>query len=74
MAPEEKDHDDELDEYNKIIGQYQLNLNSLLQPLRMYGQGVYVDGVTEQLVNLSFQMYLKLSGIDIPYEVEDIHW
>ena len=61
-------------DFNKIIGQYRLNLNGLLKPLRMYGQGHYVDGVIEELVSLSIQMHEKLNGTDKPYKTKNIHW
>ncbi len=70
------DHEDDLpeDEYNKIIGQFRLQLNDLLSPLRMYGQGHYCDMLADQLVILGTQLHYKLMGIDIPYEVEKPHW
>ncbi len=62
-------------EYDKIIGQYRLKLNYLLHPLRLYGQGHYVDTVAEELVSLGVQLHMRLSGVDIPFEVrENIHW
>lgn len=68
------DHDlDDLD-FDKIIGQYRLQLNGLLKPLRLYGQGGYVDAAMEELVSLAIQVHLKLSGVDIPYEYQDLHW
>jgi len=39
-------------EFDKIIGQYRLKLNGLLHPLRIYGQGHYVNGVINELVSL----------------------
>ena len=62
------------EEYNKIIGQYRLQLNDLLSPLRMYGQGHYCDMLADQLVILSAQLHFKLMGIDIPYEVDIPRW
>jgi len=62
------------DEFDKIIGQYRLKLNGLLVPLRKYGQGVYIDGVMGELESLGIQLHLKLSGVDIPYQSNDIHW
>jgi len=60
--------------FDKTIGQYRLILNGLLHPLRAYGQGVYVDGVIEELIPLGIQLHLKLYGVDIPFEYKDIHW
>lgn len=62
------------EEFDKAVGQFRLKLNSLLNPLRLYGQGVYVDQVTEELIHLGIQLHLRLYGVDIPYEVEDLHW
>jgi len=61
-------------EFDKIVGQYRLSLNKVLHPLRMYGQGAYVDLATAEVVNLSLQMHFKLSGVDMPYMVQDNHW
>ena len=64
--------DDDLDptEFDKIIGQFKLQLYGLLRPLRLYGQGEVVEAVVEQLESLGVQLHLKLSGVDIPYEFE----
>ena len=67
--PQEHDED-----YDKALGQYRMKLNGLLYPLRIYGQGHYVDSVIEELVTLGVQLHLKLSGVDIPYEINDLHW
>ena len=66
------DNDDA--EYDKIIGQFRGVLNKLLWPLRMYGQGKYVEDVIPELVSLGVQLHMKLNGIDIPYDVRDLHW
>jgi len=68
------DADLDSEEFDKIVGQYRLKLNGLLAPLRLYGQGYYVDGIIGELESLAVQMHLKLSGVDIPYEIEEIHW
>ena len=62
------------EDYDKAIGQYRLKLNGMLRPLRIYGQGVYVDSLMEELVSLGIQLHSRLSGVDIPYEVQDLHW
>jgi len=69
--------DDDLDdsEFDKIVGQYRLALNDLMRTLYIYGLNIYVDGMKESLVSLAIQMHLRLSGVDIPYEVEhSAHW
>ncbi len=69
MMDEEQD-----DNYSKVIGQYRLAVGKLLKPLRVYGQGFYADSVLEEFVQLGITLHMKLNGIDIPYEVKDIHW
>ncbi len=59
---------------NKALGQFRLTLNILLKPLRLYGQDDYVDVVSEEVVKLAWQLHWKLEGVDMPYEVPDIHW
>jgi len=65
---------DDEEHWEKCIGQYRLTLNGLLWPLRKYGQDVYVDGVSEEIVSLAIQLHQKLSGVDEPYYVSGIHW
>ena len=60
--------------WEKIVGQYRLQVGAALSPLRKYGQATYVDGVSEELVQLAIQLHFKLSGADIPFNVRDIHW
>ena len=66
----------ELDEQDtaKALGQFRLALNGLLKPLRYYGQDVYVDSVTGEIEKLAWQLHWKLEGVDMPYEVDDLHW
>ena len=65
---------DDEEELNKIIGQFRLNLNGLLQPLRLYGQAQYIDMVAVEIGSLAWQLHWKLEGLDIPYEIEIPHW
>ncbi len=58
----------------KTLTQFRFGLNRLLKPLRLYGQDIYVDGITDELVSLAWQMHWKLCGVDMPYEISDIHW
>ena len=66
--------DSEEQDWEKEVGQFRLTLNGFMKPLRKYGQGVYVDGVSEEIVHLAIQLYYKLSGVDMPFEIRDIHW
>ena len=67
--------DDEL-EWDKAVGQLRLTLNDIMFPLRMYGQGHYVDTVMEEIVSLALQLHNKLSGVDEPFIVnhEKLHY
>jgi len=62
--------------WDKAVGQFRLMLNQILNPLRMYGQGVYVDSATPEIVHLAIQLHLKLEGLDFPYEIDEsrLHW
>lgn len=62
------------EEYAKALGQFRLQLNGLMHPLRLYGQHIYVDQVTEEVVQLAVRLHLRLSAVDIPLEVEIPHW
>jgi len=56
-------------QWEKAIGQLRLNLNTIMHPLRSYGQGYYVDAATEEIISLAVQLYEKLSGVDRPYHL-----
>lgn len=62
------------DEIAKVVGQFALALNGIMKPLRLYGQGIYVDQASDEIVKLAWQMHWKLTGVDIPYEVKELHW
>ena len=65
---EDKEKEDEL-EFDKCVGQFRLTLNTIMRPLRIYGQKYYVDSATEEIVSLAIQLYLKLEGVDMPYQI-----
>jgi hypothetical protein len=59
--------------YFKAIFQLRSAINILIMPLRAYGQGVYVDGVMEQLVSLAVQFHQKALDVsDDPYYYEPV--
>ncbi len=64
------------EEWEKAIGQFRLNLNGVMSPLRLYGQGHYVDTAIDEIESLAMQLHEKLSGIDRPYHVnhEKLHY
>ena len=59
---------------SKALGQFRLALNAVLRPLRLYGQAPYVDSVSEEICKLAWQLHWKLEGVDMPYELSDLHW
>ena len=61
--------DEEEQEWDKAVGQFRLALNGIMQPLRLYGQGHYVDTSLEEIVSLAIQLHLKLYGVDMPYHI-----
>lgn len=64
------------EEFDKAIGQFRLMLNGIMNPLRLYGQGYYVDTASEEILSLAVQLHQRLSGIDEPYHVnsDKLHW
>ena len=65
---------DEEEDWDKIVGQAMLRVGVMLSPLRKYGQGVYVDGVMVELRHILTQTLYKGMGVDMPFNIEDIHW
>ncbi len=59
---------------NKSLTQFRFTLNGLLKPLQFHGQKDYVDCVSEEIFKLAWQLHWRLCGVEIPYEIEDIHW
>ena len=64
----------EPEEIAKCVGQFALALNGIMKPLRLYGQGHYVDMASQEIVSLAWQLHWKLEGIDMPYEVTNLRW
>jgi hypothetical protein len=60
--------------YNKALGQYRFKVRELLEPLRLYGQGIYCDQVEEHFLALALTLHMRLMGEDIPFEIERPHW
>jgi len=67
------DEEDDM-EFDKYLGQLTLIIGGLLKPLRRYGQEQYVDTVIPEIVSLAVQYYHKMAGVDIPFEVNDLHY
>lgn len=64
--------------WDKYIWQFERHLDEdIMSPLRLYGQGEYVDTAIKEIVSLSLQLHQKLSGIDEePYRInhDKLHW
>ena len=58
-------------DWDKAVGQFRLALGVVTNPLRLYGQGHYVDTADEEIVSLAIQLHQRLSGLDEPYHVND---
>ncbi len=63
-------------EFEKAIGQFQLALNRVMNPLRLYGQEHYVGTAIPEIISLAVQLHWRLSGIDQPFVIneEKLHW
>ena len=57
-------------EFDKAVGQFRLALNTIMYPLRLYGQQTYVDAATSEIVSLALQLYYRLEGVDEPYYID----
>ncbi len=59
------------DEWNKLQFRIRTQLNTILNPLRVYGQSVYVDGAIEEIIKLFDLASQYVRGKDIPVMVLD---
>lgn len=62
---------DEDENWDKAVGQFRLTLNTIMKPLRLYGQNHYVDTVTEEIISLALQLHHRLLGVDEPYHINE---
>lgn len=74
LSKENKMADEEDIEFDKYLGQLRLAIGVVLKPLRLYGQDPYVDTAIPEIVSLAVQFHQKMSGLDIPFEISDLHW
>jgi len=54
------------EEWAKLLFQTRGQLNAILNPLRIYGQGIYVDGAIEELLILFDKFGQRVRGKDVP--------
>ena len=57
----------EEEDFDKAVGQFRLSINSVMYPLRLYGQKDYVRSATEEVISLALQLHNRLSGVDEPF-------
>ncbi len=73
-SPEEELEEPSEEDISKALGQFQLTLNGLMMPLRLYGQGHYVDMVCPAILKMAWTLHWRLVGVDTPFDVEHYHW
>jgi len=59
------------EEEEKAWGQFNLQLNGVFTPFKMYGQDIYVAGAKEEIMALAYQLHWRLSGLDIPIQLSE---
>uniref|UniRef100_A0A6M3IKM6 Uncharacterized protein n=1 Tax=viral metagenome TaxID=1070528 RepID=A0A6M3IKM6_9ZZZZ len=59
------------DEWSKLSFRVRSQLNAILNPLRAYGQGVYVEGAIEEILVLIDKFGQVVRGKDIPVLVRE---
>ena len=52
------------DVYDKLVGQYRLQLNGIFSPFRSYGMDVLIPQSIEEVVKLTEAFGLRVRGID----------
>jgi hypothetical protein len=55
---------DEQEEIDREVFRLRPELKEVLGPLRLYGNGVHVDGAIESIISLFIQGWFHLYGID----------
>jgi len=57
------------EEYDKIVGQFRLQLNGIMVNFDCYGMHDDVVGASEEIVKLAEQAMMRVRGKDIPIQV-----
>lgn len=55
------------EEWEKIVGQFRMHVAETLSIFNMYGQGDYIKGAVEEIVELFIDGTQKVRGKDKPY-------
>ena len=59
------------EEYNKALGQFQLQLGGIMNCFRCYGMNEDADGAIPEIVKLAEQFAMRVRGKDIPIMVRN---
>ena len=51
----------------KALGQFRLSLNPILEPFNLYGQGIYIPEMANQITKQALILHKRLNGEDIPF-------
>ena len=62
---------DEL-QYKKAMSQMRMQVGAVMEPLRLYGQGIIVDGAIEEVMKLVEDFGLRVRGRDKPISIDYI--
>ena len=57
-------------EYNKIYGQFRMQLNGVFQPFNTYGLHIFIPGAIETIVALAELAGERVRGKDTPITIE----
>ena len=71
--PNDKIHWLTEEQYQKAVSQLRMNVAGALHPLRMYGQGEFVDEAVDIIVSLSEDFGLRVRGVDIPISFDLVY-
>lgn len=55
-------------DFDKAVGQLRLQLNGVLEPFQLYGQGDYIPGAISGIVDLAIDFSLRVRGVDKPIQ------
>ena len=55
------------DDWNKLVGQFRMQVGETLSIFNMYGMGDWVGGAVEEIVELFVDGTQKVRGMDKPY-------
>ena len=60
------------EQYDKALGQFRLQLGSIMNCFRCYGLDQDVDGASDEIVKLAEQFGMRIRGKNIPIRVREV--